>query len=365
MATVTAFRNLQEVESLRLTWNALLCESDDVSWFQTLDWYKYSLESIRPDWKPLVLLVESADRNVGILPLAIATSQGTLGRIRELVVPPMPEGSLFRPIGRSVTATMITAARFLERHPLWWDVTRLQGIDRNGWDRGRTEDAFANAGLRLQANGVSQATRWQLDEEPELPAEKKWCFEPVDSSQTSEQVEWIHIRPEAARYGDGDPCWAQFDRYVRDVDWEDLQVHLPETAAVADPIQRLVQFHEFASERGTADLLIELREGQVAGFAYHACHNRFAVRVAEGRSRTVVHRVADGELEPARTIHDESTCRLSASGIRVLETFDDIRPGTAVNATTVHRLNYRGYAKASSRVRLLRMLHWLRPNEAV
>lgn len=286
MSSVVAYRELDQLDQLRLAWNALLGETDEATLFQTLEWYQFSLRTLRPNWRPCVLVAKSLGKPIGILPLCIEETRTRWGTLRKLVPPPATEGASFRPIGRQVTATIVTVARFLRQHPRWWDVAEWTGIERQGWDRGRTEDAFANAGIRWNSNGQRLVARERLadPEHGQPPAGTEiGCFGSRPSTEVAARGgNWstVELRPVAARFGDGDPQWPWFDRWINEIAWEHLTINIPTDL---DPRIFLEQLHSFASERGVGKILVVRHKEVAVGFQYQLIWDGAVIVAAEGQ----------------------------------------------------------------------------------
>lgn len=345
MSTVVAYRDLDQLDQLRLAWNVLLGETQDATLFQTLEWYQFSLRHLRPNWESLVLVVESLGKPIGILPLCVAELRTRWGSQRKLLPPPAAFGSSFRPIGKQVTATLVTAARFLRQHPRWWDIAEWSGIERDGWDRGRTEDAFANAGVRWNATDSQLVVRESL-----CDAEGKETNQrPAKSSRLNDQArdvaardgswETIELRPVASRFGDGDPQWTEFDRWIKDTAWDSLRIAVPTDL---ESIAFLEQVHSFAADRGVGKLLVVCHNREAVGFQYQLIWDGAIVTVAEGQQAD-----SSGRLNPVfqELIHQEVCESGRRDGDRWIEFATERKHGTSSRQKYVVRQSYRGVSR--------------------
>lgn len=288
MALVTAYRSISILDQLHLTWQSLLGQSAEVTPFQTLEWYRYILTRSDLDLMPLVLRVDNGDRTVGLLPLMVRRRATSLGMVRELITPPAPTGSLFRPIGRSMTATLIASLRFLARRLDLWDIAEWDGIDVHELDRGRTRDAYQNANLPIRTIGTAESWRWNridqtLKDEHAATARSR---EELFSNEEHRSQGWHFetVITNGRSWGDGDPNWEAFDRLIGSSDWQATRWTIPLMRSHTAPQKALEQLHSFASERGEGAMVVGCYRGEPKLWQYFLRYDQHASCVGQGLS---------------------------------------------------------------------------------
>jgi hypothetical protein len=137
-----------QLASFSLVWQSLWDRTRARSFFQTRDWLDCYWNQFGEDRKFRVIMVLSAERPIGIVPLVIKRTQTALGSLRVLTYPLDGWGPFFGPIGFDPTATMLGALKHLAQTPRDWDLLDLRAID-NRRDKGRTAHAFRLAGLPM------------------------------------------------------------------------------------------------------------------------------------------------------------------------------------------------------------------------
>lgn len=149
MFNVAEINDPAQLASFSLVWQSLWDRTKDRSFFQTRDWFDCYWKQFGADRKLRVLMVLSATRPIGIVPLVIKRTETALGSLRVLTYPLDGWGPFFGPVGSDATATMFGALQHLSQTPRDWDLLDLCGIDDDRIDKGRTANAFRLAGLPM------------------------------------------------------------------------------------------------------------------------------------------------------------------------------------------------------------------------
>ena len=147
MARVTEINSLEELAGRRLLWDLLLSQTREATFFQSLDWLLAYWRHFGQQQRLRVLIVEAADRPIGILPLTVIPESTRLGTVRVLTYPLDGWGTFFGPIGPNPTATLVAGLRHVQSTPQDWDLVDLRWIDARGIDAGRTAAALRSADL--------------------------------------------------------------------------------------------------------------------------------------------------------------------------------------------------------------------------
>lgn len=219
MADVVEINDLRSLSGQRLLWESLLAETPGVSFFNTIDWLETYWRHFGQAQKMRVLVVRSADRPVGILPLCVRRRQHRLGALRVLTYPLDNWSAFYGPIGKNRTATLLSALRHVANMPRDWDQIDLPWTAHTGWDGGRTHQALAQVGFAPQVQPyattsvihLNECTDWQAYL-MQLP--KKVRHELRRRLRRIEEhgdVRLIRHRPASRREGDGDPRWDLYD----------------------------------------------------------------------------------------------------------------------------------------------------------
>lgn len=285
MALVTAIRDLDTLDSHRLHWQALLSETSDCSIYQTFDWYRWSVTNGFPEARITVLKIESGDKLLGFLPLHVVTRNTRFGTIQSLTNRCGVANAYFRPIGRSATAMLMTAAHYLKRHSLWWDEIELVGIERDSWDHGRTEDSFRNAGIRLVERDENEVVKIDLRTEATDTKRGQLNLDQAKRPAFSNRFELEHYRPWSAHDEDIDEQEALMEQVLNVIPANAIQTTFcsdRREISEQEKQTRLLDLHQMACDRGVFDLVVVKRDQQPVGFVYHMTFDGKTSRVAWG-----------------------------------------------------------------------------------
>ena len=142
MFTVAEINDPQKLGSFSLVWQTLWDRTPRRSFLQTREWLDCCCRRFDSERKLRVLMVQSATRPIGIVPLVIKRVRTRLGSLRMLTYPLEGFGPFFGPIGSDPTATLFGALKHLADTPRDWDLIDLRGVDDERLDKGRTANAF-------------------------------------------------------------------------------------------------------------------------------------------------------------------------------------------------------------------------------
>lgn len=273
---ITELHDAAQLDGYRLLWKSLLAQTPGATFFHSLDWLQAYWRHFGQAQTLRVIVVESAGKAVGIVPLVVRTERTRLGLARVLTYPLDHWGVFYGPIGPQRAAALTAALQYVRSQPRDWDLLSLRFVDRHGADRGRTPRALRFIGWApleeadQQAPCVSLHGSWRGYWSGRG---SHWRSNVLRSERRlAEQGEVVHLRyrPAGIAYGDADPRWDLFDTCV-DLARSSWQAN--ETSgttlshAAIEPYLRDV--HEAAVRSGGLDLNLLLVGGHPAAFAYN------------------------------------------------------------------------------------------------
>ena len=276
MLQVAEINEVEQLQSLRLTWRDLWQRTRNATFFQSLDWLECYWKHFGQNQKLRVLIPSLAGRPMGIVPLVVKTAHSSLGEFRVLTYPLDNWGLFYGPIGPNPAATLSAAMRHLQSSTRDWDLIDLRHIDTQGTDRGRTRNAMHGCGLR------SRATQWQTravvdltGSWPEFLATRRRSQR--DAFRLAEKrlarsgtVKHVRYRPNGTPYGDANPRFDLFRTFdAMPVSSPNGKSHATKFSAARDFLDDV---HTAAVRTGSVDLnLLYVDERPVAS-AYNL-HN--------------------------------------------------------------------------------------------
>jgi CelD/BcsL family acetyltransferase involved in cellulose biosynthesis len=130
MLTVTEVNELAELDSLRATWQGLLRQTPDFSFFQTLEWLETAWPHYPLPQKLRVMVVERGGAPLGIVPLCVRTERRRVGQLRVLTYPLNDWGTFYGPIGPDPALAFRVAIERIAATPRDWDFIDLRWIDQ-------------------------------------------------------------------------------------------------------------------------------------------------------------------------------------------------------------------------------------------
>ncbi|MCA9267907.1 MAG: GNAT family N-acetyltransferase, partial [Planctomycetales bacterium] len=289
MAEIIEINDPRQLEDHRLAWNALLGETANGSFFQTLDWLQCYWRHFGAGQRLRVLLVKSCDRAIGIVPLVVRSEATRAGRVRVLTYPLHDWGWFYGPIGPNPAATLTAAMRHVAATRRDWDLLDLRWVDNDRLDRGRTQHAMQGAGFGA-AQGVWEKT---------AVVETTGAWDDFLASKTSKfrnnlkrferrvaelgDVQYVRYRPGGAAHGDDDPRWDLYDECV-DVARRSWQSGATDGTTICD--ESVAEFfresYALAVKHGMADLCLLRINGRGVAFAYNYVNNGYTLGIRFG-----------------------------------------------------------------------------------
>ncbi len=310
MLKVSEINTVGELAHLRAAWNDLLSQTAEATFFQSFDWLETYWQFYGSNQRLRVLLVESAGRPTGILPLTVATESSRVGPVRVLGYPLAGWGSFYAPIGPQPRETLQAALRHIRRTPHDWDLLDLRWTDPDhDYAPAAMRDADFDYETRVwhtaaqvqlengwNAYWASRTSRWRNNVRR---SEKK-----LNEAGT---VEHVRYRPRGAKLGEANPRWDLYDACVEIArrSWQGLSTtgttlsHL----AVRDYLRAA---HASATKAGAVDLNLLTLEGRPVAFAYNYHFRGWVYGVRSGFDETAVQDGAGSALT-YRMIED--SCR--------------------------------------------------------
>ena len=156
MFQVTDINDLQELDSLRATWQSLLLKTPNYSFFHTLEWLETAWGHYPLPQKLRVMLVERDGKPVGIVPLCVRTERRKVGACRILTYPLNDWGTFYGPIGAEPQLAFRAAIEHVARTSRDWDFIDLRWVDQ-------AAPEFMSIGESLRAAGYDFIVRPRME----------------------------------------------------------------------------------------------------------------------------------------------------------------------------------------------------------
>ena len=276
MIHVDEVNDIQALAGYRLLWNSLLSQTPDATFFQSLDWLEAYWKHFGDGQQLRVLVVSSDRRPVGILPLVVKSESTRVGSVRVLTYPLDAWGTFYGPIGPNPTATLTAGLRHVRQTRRDWDMLDLRWVDLDGCDRGRTEAAMRQVGLRPRKQGWDLAPMVDLEgtwEDYWNGRTKKWRHNVRRCRRRlAEQgkVTYVRYRPQGAACGQGDPRWDLYDACteIAQCSWQGSSAN-GTTLSHTSICDFLRDVHAAAARAGSLDVNLLLVNGKPTAFAYN------------------------------------------------------------------------------------------------
>ena len=287
MFRVEEINSIDELAGLRLTWQWLLGQTREATFFQSLDWLEVYWKYFGEGQRLRALVCYSDDQLVGIMPLVVRTERTLIGKLRTLTYPLDDWGSFYGPIGPQPTATLFAGLRHVRQTRRDWDVLDLRWVNpRVDWDR--TPRTLRTAGFQshpqacvqvalIDARGgwdeywASRTSRWRSNvhrSEKKMAADGDLAYE--------------HYRPAGISQGEFDPRWDLYDacEHVASRSWQATA----DGTTLSDPLVRdfLRDVHRAAVRAGAADMHLLRLNGQPLAFAYNYVVNGYVSGLRAG-----------------------------------------------------------------------------------
>jgi CelD/BcsL family acetyltransferase involved in cellulose biosynthesis len=279
MSRVVEINSIEDLEPYRTAWHDLLRVTPLATFFQSLEWLEVYWRHFSTGQRLRVLVVESAGRPVGIVPLVVRKERTRLGRLRVLTFPLDSWGTFFGPIGPDPADTLAAALAHIRKTARDWDIVDLRAMDDERVGRGRVAPAFASAGL------AAQRARWNQASIIDLAGNWDEYWSARDRHfrgnvrrgerklRASGEVRTIRYRPLGTAHAADDPRWDLFDTCVRIAQrsWQGASTTgttLSQTAVC----ESLRDAHAVAARAGALDVNVLLLDQRPAAFMYNYCY---------------------------------------------------------------------------------------------
>ncbi len=295
---VREFRNFADLRPYRETWNQLLAQTANASYFLSYDWLENYWEHCRADQVLRVLIVETTNDDwsqvSGILPLVVRREETRLGRVRVLTFPLHGWGTSYGPIGPDPSRTLDEACRYLSNKTPFsgdskrsvppcflgakrdYDLFDLRWLDDREGLGETASQAMRHAGFANRravwfdayhvnlrdgwdAYWASRTTHWRTNVRSNLKKLAKMG-----------PVEYVRYRPRGAEFGESDPRWDLYDTCV-ELAARGWQGQRTDGTTLSHPQVReyLRSAHEVAARFGAADINLLYVAGHPVAFAYN------------------------------------------------------------------------------------------------
>jgi CelD/BcsL family acetyltransferase involved in cellulose biosynthesis len=358
---ITEIDRVEDLEDLRLTWNALWPRTLGGSFYHTLDWLQVYWRHFGAGQRLRVLLVTSGSTPIGILPLTVVTEPTRLGRLRVLTYPLQDWGTYFGPIGPNPTATLTLAMRHVEACRRDWDLLDLRWVNRDEHDHCRTPWAMERAGFAARESLWKTVAMIDM----ECDWQTYWMSRSAKLRQNVRRnegqlrrlgaVEYIRYRPAGAARGDGDPRWDLYEACldVARASWQGRSTN--GTTLSHESVEPYFRAsHERAAKLGMLDLNLMTLDGRPVAFFYNYHCDGNIVGTRRGHLESLA-RQGIGNVLFSRMLSDSW-----ARGDRSL----DLGPGTMGSKARwctrfAHSYRYTHYPRLVPRAQLLRLKHWM------
>jgi len=277
---------LDELAPLRPIWTALLEQTPNASFFQSLEWLETYWRHFGTGQRLRILAIEDGDATVGIVPLIVRREWTKVGPLRFATYPLDYWGSFYGPIGADVDATWTAAAEYLRAAPRDWDVLEPRWVDGEQGDCARLERILSGTGFRPLTTMIDSSAVIELDgtwEDYFSQRSTKWrnnCRRWSRRMNELGAVNYVRYRP--AGGSDGDPRWDLYDQCLRlaNSSWQGAS-QTGTTLTHSSVASFLRDVHEAAARCGCLDVnLLYLNERPVAfAYNYHFQGRVFGLRV--------------------------------------------------------------------------------------
>ncbi len=365
MVHVEEINDIDAIRRYRLNWELLLAKTRGATFFQSLDWLETYWRHFGDRQALRALVVSSADRPIGILPLTVVRERTRLGTVRVLTYPLDGWGTFFGPIGPDLAATLLAGLRHIAATPRDWDLVDLRWIDADGDDAGRSRNAMRSTGLPAVCRPFVHATQIEIEAVGDGGWQAYWSTRKPRFRQNIARAErllaavgevsYLRYRPEGSRYDDGDPRWDLYDacESIAGRSWQGGATD--GTTLSHDSVRDYLRdAHQTAARAGGLDLNLLLVGGRPAAFAYNYHYRGSVYGLRMGFDPSIATAGSGGVL--LRRMIEDSFAR----GDRLI----DLGPGSlemkrhwATRVQTSYHCPH--YAQSAPKAQALRIKRWL------
>ena len=320
MINVREINDVGELIEYRSVWEALLAETGDATFFQSLDWLNVYWRHYGSNQKLRVLIVFAGTEPVGILPLVVRKERTKVGRVRFLTYPLDYWGSFYGPIGPLPEETLDAGLAHVLRTRRDWDALEPRWVGGGAEPCLRTENAMRSLGL--------QARQTTIDHTAIITLEGTW--EEYLASHTSKwrnnyrrwnrrlgergEATYSRYRPGGEARGEGDPRWDLWEAClsIARASWQGSSEDGTTLSHPAvEPFLRDV--HAVAAKAGALDLNLLLIDREPVAFAYnyHYRGHVYGLRVGydpatapDGAGNALYGRIIEDSFQRGDRIYD-------------------------------------------------------------
>ena len=289
MYNILEINSIEQLGSIRKSWDRLFGQTRQASFFQTYDWFEIYWHHFGESKQMRVLVVLFNEKPIGIVPLVIQQESTRAGKVRTLTYPLSDWGSYYGPLGPNPTVTLRIAMRHLAETPRDWDLIDLRWVDREGLDHDRTEQAMSSAGLQPHCQPWNQTAIVEMDGSwnsywMNLP--KKWRGSVRRSKRLLAErgdVRFVRYRPQGLAFGQGDPRWDLYDQSVAIArrSWQGSSLT---GTTLCDPSVYgfLRETHAAAARLGMLDMNLIYIDDRPVAFNYNYHHDKMVYGLRTG-----------------------------------------------------------------------------------
>jgi CelD/BcsL family acetyltransferase involved in cellulose biosynthesis len=278
MIEVQAIDDIEELASYRLFWNSWLPDTPRASFFHTLEWLETYWDHFGDDQQLRALVVRSAGKPIGIVPLCIRRQRHRFGAVRVLGYPLDDWGTSFGPIGSNRAVAMLAAMQHLRHADRDWDLMELRWTSSPWSDDARAARSMRVVGMftEQQTHQTTSVVDFKGDWASYLAAKSRKTRHEIRRvlrrTFEKENVTYIRHRPAPARDGDGDPAWDLYAmcQQVALASWQGSST--TGNTITHDRVRHFLRdAHAVAARLGMLDMNLLLVDGRPAAFTYNYC----------------------------------------------------------------------------------------------
>jgi CelD/BcsL family acetyltransferase involved in cellulose biosynthesis len=276
MIDVQQIDDIEELGSYRLLWNSWLHETPHASFVHTPEWLETYWRHFGRGQELRALVVRSAGRPIGIVPLSIRTDRHRFGTVRVLGYPADDWSPWYGLIGSNPPLAMLAAMQHIRHAKRDWDLCELRGTAASWRDGSRTARSMRIVGLPTderphQTTSIIEFTGSWHDYLATKPRKTRHEFRrSLRRLRDRNGIQYLRHRPAPARAGDGDPAWDLYAmcEHVALSSWQGSSTTGNSlTHGHLRPFLR--DAHATAARLGMLDMNLLMADGRPVAFAYN------------------------------------------------------------------------------------------------
>jgi CelD/BcsL family acetyltransferase involved in cellulose biosynthesis len=268
--------DLQALDKLRPTWQQLLGQTANHSFFQTLEWLEATWPSYAHQQRLRVVVVQRDGEPLGIVPWCVRSEPRRVGVVRVLTYPLDDWGTFYGPLGPQPRETMRAAFNHLAMTPRDWDLIDLRWVDESAPEfitigealreqefdyraRPRMEVRFCRFNVGWDAYCRSRSRNW-----------RRKMRHDIEVLEEAGQVELLRHRPDPGCDGAA-PEHAEIYATCERIAERTWQAGDDSQSTLSSPRVRdaLLRAHRAAASLGMLDTNILMVGGRPAAFNYN------------------------------------------------------------------------------------------------